>query len=108
MEQLPSDGDSSAAESGRSNDELEEYQRRSAATAAAGVDVNDIRDWMVTRLPRRIWLQLNANNPDGEYYHPDLSSRCPSALFCLKVAIFFIVRLLFAPPRFTSSSRAQI
>jgi hypothetical protein len=73
MEQLPSDGDSSAAESGRSNDELEEYQRRSAATAAAGVDVNDIRDWMVTRLPRRIWLQLNANYPDGEYYHPDLS-----------------------------------
>ena len=54
MEQLPSDGDSSAAESGRSNDELADYQRRSAATAAAGVDVNDIRDWMVTRLPRRI------------------------------------------------------
>ena len=64
---------SSAAETSRSDAEVEEFLRRCAATAAAGVDVNDIRDWMVTKLPRRIWLQLNANYPDGEYYHPDLS-----------------------------------
>ena len=64
---------SSAAETSRSDAEVEEFLRRCAATAAAGVDVNDIRDWMVTKLPRKIWLQLNANYPDGEYYHPDLS-----------------------------------
>jgi len=73
MSELPLNGEAAVAGGGSLSDGYRPFRRRCAATAAEGLDVNDLRHRMITRLPRRMWLQLNANFPDGEFYAPFLS-----------------------------------
>mmetsp|Transcript_36910 Transcript_36910/g.47705 ORF Transcript_36910/g.47705 Transcript_36910/m.47705 type:complete len:107 (+) Transcript_36910:273-593(+) len=37
------------------------------------MNLEELKGKMLRELPRRIWLQIHADWPDGEYCHPDLS-----------------------------------